>query len=495
MVDYNDIRKESTNKRLKFLLKDSVLYGGANAVAKLFAIFTVPILTRLFTREQFGVIDGIGILAAVFTPIMVMGMDSAIARFFYDTEDENERKQVISQGLLVEVVLAVVLCVSLYAGADLLLEWFLNTSRYTHLFRIIIVAVFFSVLVMFSQNLLKWTFSRTRYLVISFGLTTSTVCLTLLYVLVFKLGVAGVFWALLTSNFVFAIIGLVFTAKYIRFPRSFTYLKPMLKFGWPMMFVALIPALVPSIDRWFITNYLSLAILGGYSVGLKIAGLIQLPVLGFQTAWGPFALAIYKEENANETYNKVFLYYTGLLTLASLAIVLLAEPLILIFASAKYRDFIDIVTPLVFAACIDSMCWITGIGITLSKKTIFSTLSYAVTLAAGALFILLLIKPFGLMGVAYGILGSKVVLTVVKTAFAYRIYFIRYRLTTALTICLGGFSAAQLFRFLHVVPWYWQTAGGTVLFALFVFLVWTFAVPGIDKKICRERLARFLKKK
>ena len=91
MVGYNEIQEQTTNKRLKFLLKDSVLYGGANAFAKLFSIFTVPILTRVFSREGFGIIDGIGIFAALFTPIILMGMNSSIARFFYETDDEDKQ--------------------------------------------------------------------------------------------------------------------------------------------------------------------------------------------------------------------------------------------------------------------------------------------------------------------------------------------------------------------------------------------------------------------
>jgi O-antigen/teichoic acid export membrane protein len=143
---------------------------------------------------------------------------------------------------------------------------------------------------MFSQNLLKWTFSRARFLLISLGAATLSVLLTLLYILVFRFGVAGVFLAHLTSNLFFAILGLFFTKKHLRFPRHLKYVGPMLKYGWPFMFVALIPAIIPSIDRYFIVNYINLEVLGIYAVGLKIAGILQLPVLGFQTAWGPFLL-------------------------------------------------------------------------------------------------------------------------------------------------------------------------------------------------------------
>lgn len=495
MVGYKEIQEQSTNKRLKFLLKDSVLYGGANAFAKLFSIFTVPILTRVFSREGFGIIDGIGIFAALFTPIILMGMNSAIARFFYETDDEEEKKQIISQGLLVQMILAVVICFFLYIASPKLLTWFFATPRYTPLFRIVILSIFFSVPVMFSQNLLKWTFSRARFLVISLGAGILTILLILLYVLVFKLGVAGVFLAHLSSNLFFAILGLFFTRKHLCFPRQLKYVRPMLKFGWPLMFVALIPALIPSVDRYFIINYISFEMLGIYAVALKIANILQLPVMGFQTAWGPFALAIYREKNSGETYNKIFLYYAILLTSMALIIVLLVKPLIIIFASGKYLSALKLVMPLVFAVVIDSLSWISGIGISLSKKTIFKTISYAITLVTSLAAIWLLIKPFGLMGVVYGILISKVVLTFSKTLFAYKLYPIRFNFKWGIPIVAGGFISALIIRSIDFLQWYIQMPIGFGIFIIFVSIMWKYFIIDEDKKRGLEILKSKLKVK
>lgn len=482
MADYKDIQKRSVNKRLGFLFKDSVIYGGAGAFSKLFSIFTVPILTRILSREEFGVIDGIGVFAAIFTPIMVMGMHSAIARYFYEADDEPRKKQVVSQGLLIQLVLTVIVCTSIYINAEFLLKWFLDTSFYTPLFRIVVLSMLFAVPVMFCQNLLKWTLARNKYLLISMGYTIFTVALTIVLVWVFKFGVAGVFLAQLTGNIIFAVVGMTFVRHYIVFPKNLEYIIPLVKFGWPAMFVTLASSLVPSIDRYFIVNYLGLGILGIYSLGLKIAGLIRLPVLGFQTAWGPFALAIYKEKNAGETYDKVFLYYTVMLTLAALLIVVAAEPLVRVFASAKYLESIPIVLPLVFAVVVDSLSWISGIGIGLSKKTVYRVVSYAAALVTSLIAIRILIVPFGLMGVVYGLLISKIALTVTNTWFAYRLYPIRFGLKRVFAIVALGLGGAVVFRSLGLVRWYAQLVAGFGICLVFIALMWTFFVIEEDKK-------------
>jgi len=265
------------------------------------------------------------------------------------------------------------------------------------------------------------------------------------------------------------------------------------KFGWPSMVTALAAALVPSVDRYFISNYLDLGILGIYSVGLKISGLIQLPVLGFQTAWGPFAFAIYKEKDAGETYDKVFLYYTLLLTFVALLIVVAAEPLVRLFASAKYLESIPIVFPLVFSVVVDSLSWISGIGIGLSKKTVYKIVSYAAALVTGLITIRLLIVPLGLMGVVYGLLAGKIALTVTKTWFAYKLYPIRFNFKRVIPIVASGLGGAFLFRYLGFVRWYVQLSAGLGICIVFAVFMWIFFVIDEDKKLVVAKIKQKLR--
>lgn len=494
MADYKDIQKRSINKRLGFLFKDSVIYGGAGAVARLFSIFTVPVLTRILSREEFGTIDGIGIFASVFMPLMVVGMGSAIARFFYETDDEEQQKQVVSQGLLVELVLTSVLSVSLYINAGALLEFFLNTGEYITLFRIVVPSMFFSVLVMFSQNLLKWTLARNQYLLISLGSTVCSVLLTLFYVLVLDFGVAGVFLAHLTTNVFFGLLGMYLVRRHFAVPAKLKFIIPMVKYGWPSMVTALASALVPSVDRYFISNYLNLGVLGIYSLGLKISGLIQLPVLGFQTAWGPFAFAIYKEKDAEETYDKVFLYYSILLTQIALLIVVGAEPLVYLFASAKYLESIPIVFPLVFAVVVDSLSWISGIGIGLSKKTVYKVVSYTAALVTSLISIRLLIVPFGLMGVVYGMLAGKTALTATQTLFAYKLYPIRFNFKRVIFVVALGLGGAVLFRYFGFLHWYARFPLGLGICAAFAVVMWIFFIIDEDKKTVVRKIKQVLRR-
>ena len=74
---------------VKFLVKDSAIYGIAGAVNKLLAVFTVPIVVRVLTKEEFGITSTVIGLSTFFVGFIMLGMDSSIARWFFDNETDD----------------------------------------------------------------------------------------------------------------------------------------------------------------------------------------------------------------------------------------------------------------------------------------------------------------------------------------------------------------------------------------------------------------------
>jgi O-antigen/teichoic acid export membrane protein len=245
---------------------------------------------------------------------------------------------------------------------------------------------------------------------------------------------------------------------------------PMLSFGWPYMLVAVLMMIVPTIDRYFIINFLSLELMGVYAIGYKLVSLIQLVISGFQTAWGPFSFSIYKEKNACETYNSVLLYFVIVISIMAYLLVALARPLIYVFASAKYLDSAIVLLPLVFSKLVDSVSWITGVGISLSKRTSVNVLCYFIGTATAAILIWALVKPFGIVGVAYGVLGGQVVLTVSRTWFANRLYHLRFKVIPATVFLSISFIFSLTAQTLNGRSWFIQVGSNAVLLSSMVVL-------------------------
>ena len=64
------------------------------------------------------------------------------------------------------------------------------------------------------------------------------------------------------------------------------------------------------VDRYVINELKSLADVGIYGIGARLASLVNLFLTGFQGAWHPIVMKTFKEPDAPERFRVVFNYYT-----------------------------------------------------------------------------------------------------------------------------------------------------------------------------------------
>lgn len=408
VTDTNDPSKLSLAHRLRFLARDSILYGGAAAVNKAFALITFPLLARYFSVADYGTIDYFSVVGYLLAVFFIFGQDSAVARFFYEYGDEGARRQLISQSLVLQLAGLLAVLPVLWMMAARVAAWLAVSPDAELLLKLVLLQVPFLLLINFSQNLLKWTFARTRFLVLSLGATATNLVLLLVAVLVLRVGVAGVFVVFLVVQGTFGLLGLALIRRWLVVPSGFAYLRHLVPFAVPFGIIGVSAALVPAIERAVVSNLLGERELGLYAAGTKVAMLMVMLVTAFQTAWGPFSLAIFKEEDAADTYNWVVRVFVLGICAAVLCLSAVAEPMIQILASDRYSGAAVVVFPLAMGLAIQATSWITELGITLSKKSYLGLVSYLAFLAGTFLAIQLLVGPLALVGVALGVLVGHV---------------------------------------------------------------------------------------
>ena len=73
----NDPSRLNIGQRLRFVARDSALYGGAAALNKAFALITFPLLARHFSVADYGLIDFFSVLAGLLATFFIFGQGSA----------------------------------------------------------------------------------------------------------------------------------------------------------------------------------------------------------------------------------------------------------------------------------------------------------------------------------------------------------------------------------------------------------------------------------
>jgi O-antigen/teichoic acid export membrane protein len=412
----------SQRKRLSFLFKDSVIYGGAAAVSKAFALITFPLLARHFSVEDYGVLDYFMVLGSLLSIFFIFGQDSAVARFFYEHEDTTARRQLISQSVTFQLAGLVLLLPLIWLGADWFTSLLIATTNSSLLFKIVLLQLPFLLFINFSQNLLKWTFARSQFLTMSLGFTVVQTLLLLIAVLVFDSGIKVVLLVSLITCMVFGLLGLFFVRQWLTRPHDFQYLRLMLPFAVPYGIISVAGAFSPALERTLTHYLLGADDLGLYAAAFKIAMLIGMIVSAFQTAWGPFSLSLYKQVDAGETYNWVFKLFALCMCVAVLVISLLAQPLIQFLATDRYSDSVIVVFPLAMGLVIQATSWITEIGIGISKRSYLYLYAYSVSVVTTFAGIWFLAPIYGLVGVGIGVMMGHIIKAIISSWLAQRAY-------------------------------------------------------------------------
>ncbi|MBK9483526.1 MAG: hypothetical protein IPO02_16455 [Bacteroidetes bacterium] len=85
---------------MKYLLKqlagESLIYGISSMLSRFSGIFLVPLYTRLLLPADYGALSLVNSTFYFIIVLAVFALDSAAARWYYDTEDINERKKTIA---------------------------------------------------------------------------------------------------------------------------------------------------------------------------------------------------------------------------------------------------------------------------------------------------------------------------------------------------------------------------------------------------------------
>lgn len=412
--------------KLKFLVKDSVIYGGAGAINKFISLATFPLLTRYFSVQDYGLIDSYTVLASLLVTVLIFGQDSAVARYFYEYEDKEQKKEVISQSLLIQVITIIFILPILFFFSKSITELYVNEPASNSIFLIILFQIPFSLILNFSSNLLKWTFEKYKFLIITLGASASYLILTAGSILFLEITLIDVFKILLISQLIFSLIGLFFVKKWLKFRFTSNYIRLLLKYGIPYGIICVISMLSPAIDRLFISKFLTSETLGLYAVAFKIALLVNLPIQAFQTAWGPFYLSLHKEEDIATTYNEILVLYTIVFFYLFCFISFFSDFGIRLLSGIKYNDASYLVSFLVIVLIFRSLNSILGIGIDLSKKSYLKIYSYLLYIVCATISTYFFIQYFGVIGVCFALILSEILKITVEAYLSFKAYSIKF---------------------------------------------------------------------
>ncbi|HXR84048.1 MAG TPA: oligosaccharide flippase family protein [Hanamia sp.] len=435
-------------KYLKQITSDSLIYGISGVVSKMIGIFLVPIYTRLFLPKDYGIINLVNTTFILLTILIVCGLDSAVGRWFYDTEDEAERKRSFGAYIWFQLFLAIIIAVIIIVISPSLSYFFLKENGKPIYFILPAISLITNIL---PSVLINWFRLQRRPLstvIFTISQTITTVGLTVLFVIVFRWQITGVFAALTISSAIFTLVVIFILKNWL----SFKYfakkrLLQMLKYALPLIPAALSYWLLNNTDSYFIQYFTkSTAEVGLFGIGAMLASFIGMFTSAFQQAWGPFAFSLINSPDAKKIYANIFLLFGyGMSVLASL-LMLFAPEALMIFTTPQYYDSAWVAGILGYNLVLIGFSYIAIIGISINKNTKPYGMAMLYATVVTIILNVILIPKFGKEGSALATVIAQILVPAYLFYIGQKVYRIPYKFGEVIIVMVSLLIVSVIVR-------------------------------------------------
>lgn len=330
-------------ERLGFLALSgtSLVYALGGLAYKGVALLAIPVLARLLSPTELGLLDLAAVLASLLGLIAVLGTDQAVA---YQEPRSRADEAVWGSALAVVVVAAVTLAAATMLFRIPIARALTGDSANAP---IVVASAVYALLVALTSvglNAVRLRGTPKAYALASFLLVSAEMALALAIAWVFEGHVALIVlgWAA-GATLVLAPI-LIRYLPQIRRPRRATVSR-LVSYGMPLVPMAIAWLVGDAIIRATLAREAELATLGAYGIAYRLASVLGLVVTGFGVAWYPY---LFRSPPAEQLSRASDTLAVMVLVLAALgvAVTALSPELIAVVAGPAYADARHAVGPL-----------------------------------------------------------------------------------------------------------------------------------------------------
>lgn len=419
-------------------------------VYRLVGFLLLPILTRLFSPEEYGIIDIVAVFTSLISIFAGLSLPSAVARYYLEHEEGPMRSTLISSLLLFVAVFGLIWLLLGLVASGSIANMLLGNPGYGAFISISFVTAALSAISAIPKMVLRMERKVVRFNLLNILHAVVYVGSTLVLVIALQAGLIGVFWALVVAEVIQLVLGLILTKSYLAGTFSRETLRRSLKFSLPIVPAVLVTWVNQQTDRIVILAYLGIGSVGIFAAGARIGVLVSLLTNIFSQAWTPFAMAMIKspEADRDDFFKNILSYYAGIFAALGLFLTALAPEVVQILLPVEYQSAYLVIPWIVGAAISHASGQITNIGVLISEKTYANSIaawSGAIVNVGLAIF---LIPIFGLWGAAIGMFVAELMFSGILWRFSMRftnIRFDRKRIILILSLYISTSAVIQAF--------------------------------------------------
>ena len=357
-------------KNLQKLAGQTAIYGLSSVIGRVLNYLLVPLYTRVFSTEQYGVVTEMYAYVAFLIIILTYGMETAFFRFSSQSE---EKSKVYSTTLISIVCTSFIFMLFAAVFSQPVADWlrYPNHSEYVTWFAII---VGLDALSSIPLARLREQNRATTFATVNLVNIAVNIGLNLFFLVYCKnifdggqsnwmvntfynpeIGVGYVFISNLIASITKCVLLLPWMIT-IKLDLDRVLLRKMFLYASPLLIAGLAGMVNETIDRIMIKRLLidtigekaAMEQLGIYGACYKISIIISIFIQAFRYAAEPFFFAQQSQNDSKETYAAIMKYFVAACSIIFLSIMLFIN-VVIQFVGPEFREGITVVPILLMA--------------------------------------------------------------------------------------------------------------------------------------------------
>jgi O-antigen/teichoic acid export membrane protein len=430
--------------------KPFIIYGIGTALVRFTSLLLIPLYTRVFSPAEYGVYDIITSLVTLLYIFGMMQLESGLARFYYEKKDPNDRVSLINTLFTTVFSLSSIISLIVVVFSNSISYLLFTTDEYSSsiLYCALTIPAFniysyLTVLVRFEEKALL-------FIIISIVQLLIMISLSILLVVVLKIGLAGVFIGILAGFAVASLILILHYRKVINLEFNKYIIKELISFSLPQVPATIISWTNNYANRFVIASYLTLSENGLYSAAVKLGSVFLLIDTAIRMAWPPFFWKHFHETNHREIFQKVFSRILLGVFVCFWLYVLFAKEVFQLVTPVSFWSAGALLGVIGISNVLFMITNVVGMGPDIAKKTHFNIYFSLMALITNFSSLYFLLPIFGLLAVTLSLLISNVVLLAAFWIFSEQVYYIGYSVKLFLVYMLISISICLLVYYFDI---------------------------------------------
>lgn len=486
--------EKSLTEKIKEAGLHTIIYGIGSSLQALLGLIFIPIYTKEFSTEEYGILTLILLVGTISGSFFFFGGTSALARSYYDYEDLELRKGVVTTSLIITSIGATLQVLLGFLFSDFCSVVIFDTDRYSSF--IVASLVFSSLSIVNNLFLLILRYERKSVIVTIINISQFVFSIVLILLLLFVLE-QGIMAAILGPLIVSAAIllfSIFYCFRYLGLQISAKEVSLQLKFGLFSVLIGINQFLLNSADKFLINHYGSLDDVGIYSLGFRIGSVMNvLLIVPFSLIWAPMRMEYHNDKNSREMTKTVITYYFLIGSFFTVILSLFAkEAIILLSSNNDYYTAFKIVPIILLSVLIFGSINIFDIGIFISRKVYINAIILFIGFLLYTFINMQFLSHLGYMFAAYSLLFVNTIIIISVSIISKRIYDFTIEKKRLVRIFLGLFITL-IFAVLDEPPvTYDSVLIKVVILLLFILYIYTAILNKQEKQTLSTIIRRFI---